>query len=54
MQPISVALPRVAQTTEISLQMSALFLAVLIPVVLFLVFQKQFLRGVGMAGGIKE
>ena len=54
LQPISVALPRVAQTTEISLQMSALFLAVLIPVVLFLVFQKQFLRGVGMSGGIKE
>lgn len=54
MQPISVALPRVAQTTELSLQMSALFLAVLIPVVLFLVFQKQFLRGVGMSGGIKE
>ena len=54
LQPISVALPRVAKTTEISLQMSALFLAVLIPVVLFLLFQKQFLRGVGMAGGIKE
>jgi multiple sugar transport system permease protein len=54
MQPISVALPRVAETTEISLQMSALFLAVLIPVVLFLIFQKQFLRGVGMSGGIKE
>jgi multiple sugar transport system permease protein len=54
MQPISVALPRVAETTELSLQMSALFLAVLIPVVLFLIFQKQFLRGVGMAGGIKE
>ncbi|MFI5695171.1 carbohydrate ABC transporter permease [Kribbella sp. NPDC051586] len=54
LQPISVALPRVQKTTEISLQMSALFLAVLIPVVLFLLFQKQFLRGVGMAGGIKE
>ncbi|MFI7064217.1 carbohydrate ABC transporter permease [Kribbella sp. NPDC050124] len=54
LQPISVALPRVAETTEISLQMSALFLAVLIPVILFLVFQKQFLRGVGMSGGIKE
>jgi multiple sugar transport system permease protein len=44
----------VQKTTEISLQMSALFLAVLIPVVLFLLFQKQFLRGVGMSGGIKE
>jgi multiple sugar transport system permease protein len=54
MQPISVALPRVADTTEISLQMSAMFLAVLVPVVLFLIFQKQFLRGVGMSGGIKE
>jgi multiple sugar transport system permease protein len=54
LQPISVALPRVAQTTDISLQMSALFLAVLIPVALFLIFQKQFLKGVGMAGGIKE
>lgn len=54
LQPISVALPRVAEGTEISLQMSALFLAVLVPVVLFLVFQKQFLRGVGMSGGIKE
>lgn len=54
MQPISVALPRVSETTEISLQMSALFLAVLVPVVLFLMFQKQFLRGVGMSGGIKE
>jgi multiple sugar transport system permease protein len=53
-QPISVALPRVADTTEISLQMSAMFLAVLVPVVLFLIFQKQFLRGVGMSGGIKE
>ncbi|MFC0625507.1 carbohydrate ABC transporter permease [Kribbella deserti] len=53
-QPISVALPRVSETTEISLQLSALFLAVLVPVVLFLVFQKQFLRGVGMSGGIKE
>ncbi|GAA1648796.1 carbohydrate ABC transporter permease [Kribbella alba] len=54
LQPISVALPRVADTTEISLQMSAMFLAVLVPVVLFLIFQKQFLRGVGMSGGIKE
>ncbi|GAA5054466.1 multiple sugar transport system permease protein [Thermocatellispora tengchongensis] len=53
MQPLSVALPRVAQTSEISLLMAALFIAVLIPVALFLAFQKQFLRGVGLAGGIK-
>ncbi len=53
LQPISVALPRVSETTELSLQMAALFLTVLVPVILFLIFQKQFLRGVGMAGGIK-
>lgn len=53
LQPISVALPRLADTSELSLLMAGLFIAVLIPVVLFLVFQKQFLRGVGMSGGIK-
>ena len=52
-QPISVALPRLAQTAEVSVQMAALFLALLIPVILFLIFQRQFLRGVGMSGGIK-
>lgn len=53
MQPLSVALPRLANTSEISLLMAALFIAVFIPVVLFLIFQKQFLRGVGMSSGIK-
>jgi multiple sugar transport system permease protein len=53
LQPLSVALPRLATTSEISLLMAALFIAVLIPVLLFLIFQKQFLRGVGMSGGVK-
>ena len=53
LQPLSVALPRLATTSEVSLLMAALFIAVFIPVVLFLVFQKQFLRGVGMSSGIK-
>jgi multiple sugar transport system permease protein len=53
LQPVSVALPRLANTSEVSLLMAGLFIAVLIPVVLFLVFQKQFLRGVGMSSGIK-
>jgi multiple sugar transport system permease protein len=52
-QPISVALPRLAMTSEVSIQMAALFLALLIPVVLFLIFQRQFLRGVGLSGGVK-
>ncbi len=52
-QPVSVALPRLAAQTELSVQMAALFLSLIIPVVLFLVFQRQFLRGASMAGGVK-
>lgn len=52
-QPVSVALPRLAETAELSVLMAALFVALFIPVVLFLIFQKQFLRGVGMAGSVK-
>jgi multiple sugar transport system permease protein len=29
------------------------FLTIIIPVILFVVFQKQFLRGVSSAGGLK-
>ena len=53
LQPISVALPRFANTTELSVQMGAMFLGLMIPVVLFLVFQRQILRGVSMSGATK-
>lgn len=52
-QPLSVALPSLTHTTTLAVQMAALFLTLLIPVILFLIFQRQFLRGVGMAGGLK-
>ncbi|WP_368497143.1 carbohydrate ABC transporter permease [Herbiconiux sp. A18JL235] len=52
-QPISVALPRVEPSLEYSAMMAALFLSLLVPIVLFLIFQRQFLRSVGMANGIK-
>ena len=52
-QPLSVALPSLTDTTPLSVQMAAMFVALLLPVLLFLVFQRQFLRGVGMAGGVK-
>lgn len=53
-QPVSVALPRLAQgSTSFSVQMAAVFLTIIVPVVLFVIFQKQFLRGVGTAGGVK-
>jgi multiple sugar transport system permease protein len=48
-----VALPKIAKVTELNIQLAGLFLALLIPVALFLVFQRAFLRGVGLSGGIK-
>lgn len=53
LQPISVALPKVADSIPLNIQMSALFLAVIIPVALFLLFQKQFLEGASGAGAVK-
>ena len=52
-QPISVALYANLNNTELSVVMGALFLALLVPVVLFVLFQKQFLRGVSASAGIK-
>jgi multiple sugar transport system permease protein len=54
LQPVSVALPALAKgPTPFAVQMAAVFLTIIIPVILFVAFQKQFLRGVGTAGGIK-
>jgi len=53
LQPVSVALPRLAEYSELNVQLAALFLALLVPVVLFLIFQRQFLRGIGTAGSVK-
>ncbi|QOR71802.1 carbohydrate ABC transporter permease [Ruania alkalisoli] len=52
-QPLSVALPRLQETAETSLMMAGMFISVIVPVGLFLVFQKQFLRGAGQAGALK-
>lgn len=52
-QPVSVALPRLAEQTELSVQMAALFLSLIVPVALFLIFQRQFLRGASLSGGLK-
>lgn len=54
LQPISVALPRVESSTDLGVFMAALFVSVVVPVLLFLVFQRQFLRAAGNAGAIKE
>jgi multiple sugar transport system permease protein len=52
-QPLSVALPRLAETSELSLLMAGLFISVIVPMLLFLVFQRQFLRAAGQSGAIK-
>lgn len=54
LQPISVALPRIADNTDLAVLMAAMFISVLVPVLLFLVFQRQFLRAAGSAGALKE
>ncbi|WP_294181885.1 carbohydrate ABC transporter permease [uncultured Schumannella sp.] len=53
LQPISVALFLNLKNTELSVQMAALFIALIVPVALFVVFQKQFLRGVSASAGVK-
>lgn len=53
-QPLSVALPTLEGSTPIPTYMAALFLALLIPVLLFLVFNKQFLSAAGSQGAVKE
>lgn len=53
-QPISVALPIVGKVTDLSVFLAALFLATIVPVLLFLVFQRQILSGVGASAGLKD
>jgi multiple sugar transport system permease protein len=52
-QPISVALAKLDGNTALNVQLAAMFLALLVPVLLFMVFQRQFLQGAGMAGAVK-
>ncbi|KQQ08903.1 ABC transporter permease [Rathayibacter sp. Leaf296] len=52
-QPISVVLPRLEGQIEYSQFLAALFISVVLPVVLFLLFQKQFLKAAGNAGALK-
>ncbi|MFK4759913.1 carbohydrate ABC transporter permease [Microbacterium sp. ZW T5_45] len=53
LQPLSVGLYRVSDTAPTSLLMAGMFISVIIPVLLFILFQKQFLRSAGQAGAIK-
>lgn len=52
-QPLSVALPRLEENVELSLLMAGMFISVIVPLIVFLIFQRQFLKGAGQLGMIK-
>lgn len=52
-QPLSVRLPSIQSQTELGVFLAAMFIACLVPVAGFLVFQRSFLRGNGLGGAIK-
>ncbi|WP_026932308.1 carbohydrate ABC transporter permease [Glycomyces tenuis] len=53
LQPLSVRLPALQQFVELDVFLAALAISTLIPVALFLVFQRMFLSGAGLGGAIK-
>jgi multiple sugar transport system permease protein len=52
-RPLSVALSLAERTTDLSLAMAGMLIATVLPIVLFLVFQRQFLSGVSATGSVK-
>jgi multiple sugar transport system permease protein len=53
LQPLSVRLPTLERGIQLDLFLASLAVATLFPIVLFLVFQRMFLRGGGLSGAIK-
>lgn len=52
-QPLSVRLPALQLTTDLGVLMAALAISTVLPIVVFLVFQRMFLRGAGLGGALK-
>jgi multiple sugar transport system permease protein len=52
-QPLSVRLPSIQAQTELGVFLAALFIATLVPIAGFLIFQRSFLRGSGLSGAVK-
>ncbi|MER6509028.1 carbohydrate ABC transporter permease [Nonomuraea sp. NPDC001636] len=50
LHPISVALPRLAEFAEENMVIAGMFMALMPPVLVFIVFQKYIVRGVGFTG----
>ena len=52
-QPLGVRLPAIQSQTELDVFLAALAIATIVPVVLFLAFQRVFLRSAGLGGAVK-
>ena len=52
-QPLSVRLPILAPTTDLGVFIAALTISSIIPIVIFLIFQRLFLQGAGVSGALK-
>jgi multiple sugar transport system permease protein len=52
-QPLSVRLPAIEASTELGVFLAALAIATIIPVVVFVAFQRLFLQSAGMGGAVK-
>lgn len=53
LQPLSVRLPAIRAQTDLGVFLAALAISTIVPVVVFLLFQRLFLRGAGMSGAVK-
>jgi len=53
LQPLSVRLPTLEPSTQLDIFLAALLISSVIPIALFLIFQRMFLRGSGLSGAIK-
>jgi len=53
LQPLSVRLPQLQQFIELDVFLAALAISTIIPIALFLVFQRLFLNGAGLGGALK-
>jgi multiple sugar transport system permease protein len=52
-QPLSVRLPAIQSQTSLGVFLAAMFIACLVPITGFVLFQRSFLRGTGLSGSIK-
>ena len=53
LQPLSVRLPTLQPTTDLGIFIAALTISSVIPIALFLLFQRLFLHGPGLSGALK-